>query len=139
MNEDLQKAGKFKRISTAIFGVFLILTIVLPFITSYFFNNYWLLFGILFSYLGYAFYDTKFMKAFFVLTIAMIVYWIDKGFHLEQILTFFWLSSLFGNILKMLIDIFESLSKDIIDQKVLDINSTIKRGVEMKRKHNTNN
>ena len=81
MNEDLQKAGKFKRISTAIFGVFLILTIILPFIASYIFNNYWLLFGIIFSYLGYAFYNTKFMKAFFILTIAIIIYWIYKNNH----------------------------------------------------------
>lgn len=133
MNEYLQKAGKFKRISTAIFGVFLILTIILPFIASYFFTNYWLLFGVLFSYLGYAFCNTRFMKVFFILTIAIIIYWSDSGFHLEQKLTFFWLSFLFGNIFKMLIDVFESLSKDIIDQQVSDINSTIKRGIETKR------
>ena len=138
MNEDLQKSGKFKRISTAIFGVFLILTIVLPFIASYIFNNYWLLFGIIFSYLGYAFYNTKFMKAFFILTIAIIIYWIDKGFHLEQELTFFWLSFLFGNIFKIFIDVYEGLSKTIIDEQVTDINSTIKSSVETKLKQNNN-
>lgn len=139
MNEDLQKAGKFKRISLIIFMVYFILTIVLTLVASYLFNNYWLLFGIVFSYLGNAFHNTKFIKVFYLLTIAIIIYWAYNGFSLKQELTFFWLSFIFGNIFKVFIDVYDGLSNTIIDTHVSDFNSYIKRGVEMKRKQKTNN
>ena len=64
------------------------------------------------------------------------MYWFANGFHLSHKLTFFWLSFLFGNIGRTLIDVYDSLSKTIIDREVADINSIIKRGVERKRNQN---
>ena len=53
MNEDLAAAAKFRRIATIIFIVFFSLTLILIPAFAFLFHNYWLLFGIAFSFLGY--------------------------------------------------------------------------------------
>ena len=95
MNEDLAAEAKFNRIATIIFIVFFILTIVLIPASAFLFDNYWLLFGIAFSFLGYVVKNLKPEKIFFVITIAIIIYWFKVGFHFSDPITFFWFSFLF--------------------------------------------
>lgn len=139
MNEDLKTAGKFKRISLIIFGIYFILTIILVPLFSYLFDNYWLLFGIIFSYLGTIVKNAKIGKVFLVITILVIIFWFEAGFDFSDKVTFFWFSFLFGSICQSFRKVYDELAQHIIDREVDDINSIIKRGVEMKRKQKTDN
>lgn len=133
MNEDLSAAAKFKRTVTIIFIVFFILTIILVPTFAFLFDNYWLLFGLAFSFLGYIVKDLKPEKVFFVITIAIIIYWFKSGFHFSDPVTFFWFSFLFGNIFKAIIIRYDDLSNKIIDSNVSDISSQIMSGIKQKR------
>ena len=94
MNEDLAAAAKFRHIASIIFIVFFSLTLILIPAFAFLFDNYWLLFGIAFSFLGYIVKNLKPEKIFFVITIAIIIYWFKVGFHFSDPITFFWLSFL---------------------------------------------
>lgn len=132
MNEDLAAAAKFKRIATIIFAVYFILTLVLIPVFAYLFDNYWLLFGIAFSFLGYIVKDLKPEKIFFLLTIAIIIYWFKVGFHFSDPITFFWFSFLFGGIFKAFVIGYNDLAKEIIDLKASDITAQIMSGIRQK-------
>ena len=132
MNEDLAAAAKFKHIATIIFMVFFVLTIILIPMFSFLFDNYWLLFGIAFSFLGYIVKDLKPEKIFFVITIAIIIYWFKSGFHFSDPLTFFWFSFLFGSIFKAFVIGYDDLAKKIIDMKASDMTSEIISGIRQK-------
>jgi len=132
MNEDLAAAAKFKRIATIFFAVYFILTLVLIPVFAYLFDNYWLLFGIAFSFLGYIVKDLKPEKIFFVITIAIIIYWFKVGFHFSDPVTFFWFSFLFGGIFKAFVIGYNDLAKEIIDIKASDITAQIMSGIRQK-------
>jgi hypothetical protein len=132
MNEDLAAAAKFKRISTIIFSVFFILTLTLIPTFAFLFGNYWLLFGIAFSFLGYIVKDLKPEKIFFIVTIAIIIYWFKSGFHFSHPITFFWFSFLFGSIFKAFVIGYTDLSNDIINAMASDMTSDIISGIKQK-------
>lgn len=132
MNEDLAAAAKFKRIATIIFIIFFILTIILIPTFTFLFDNYWLLFGIAFSFLGYIVKDLKPEKIFFIVTIAIIIYWFKSGFRFSDPVTFFWFSFLFGSIFKAFVIGYNDLAKKIIDMKASDMTSEIISGIRRK-------
>lgn len=134
MNEDLAAAAKFKRIATIIFIVFFILTIILIPAFAFLFNNYWILFGIAFSFLGYVVKNLKPEKIFFVITIAIIIYWFKAGFHFSDPITFFWFSFLFGSIFKAFVIGYDELAQKIIDMKASDMTSQIISGIKYRQK-----
>ena len=134
MNEDLAAAAKFKRIATIIFIVFFILTIILIPTFAFLFDNYWLLFGIAFSFLGYVVKNLKPEKIFFVITIAIIIYWFKVGFHFSDPITFFWFSFLFGGIFKAFVIGYDNFAKKIIDMKASDMTSQIISGIKYRQK-----
>lgn len=133
MNEDLVAAAKFKRIATIIFIVFFILTIILIPAFAFLFDNYWLLFGIAFSFLGYIVKNLKPEKIFFVITIAIIIYWFKAGFHFSDPITFFWFSFLFGSIFKAFVIGYDNLAKKIIDMKASDMTAQIISGIKSRQ------
>lgn len=134
MNEDLAAAGKFKRIATIIFIVFFILTIILTPTFAFLFDNYWLLFGIAFSFFGYVVKNLKPEKIFFVITIAIIIYWFKAGFHFSDPITFFWFSFLFGGIFKAFVIGYDDLARKIIDTMASDMTSQIISGIKYRQK-----
>ncbi|MEO6136410.1 MAG: hypothetical protein ABIP35_14725 [Ginsengibacter sp.] len=134
MNEDLAAAAKFKRIATIIFIVFFSLTLILIPAFAFLFDNYWLLFGIAFSFLGYVVKNLKPEKIFFVITIAIIIYWFKVGFHFSDPITFFWFSFLFGGIFKAIVIGYDDLAKKIIDMKASDMTSQIISGIKYRQK-----
>lgn len=136
MNKDLETAGRFKRISLIIFSIYFISTIILVPLFSYLFDNYWLLFGIIFSYLGTIVKNNQIGKGFFIIIIMIIIYWLVNGFDFSDQVTFFWFSFLFGSICQSFRKVYDELAQHIIDREVDDINSIIKRGVERKREQN---
>lgn len=133
MNEDLAAAAKFHRIATIIFIVFFILTIILIPASAFFFDNYWLLFGIAFSFLGYVVKNLKPEKIFFVITIAIIVYWVKVGFHFSDTITFFWFSYLFGSIFKAFVIGYNDLGKKITDKMASDMTAEIISGIKSRQ------
>jgi hypothetical protein len=128
MNEDLKIAQKFKRRSIIAFSLFFVLTLILVPFFSYLFDNYWLLFGIIFSYLGTVFHNHKLMILFYLLTIGIIIHWIINGFNFREELTFYWFSFLFGNIFQTIIKVNENMAKAIIEETTNDITETIRKG-----------
>lgn len=134
MNEDLQAVAKFKRTATILFIIFFSITLILIPLFAILFKNYWLLFGIIFSFVGYRTKNTTLQTLFLIVTIAIIIYWFKLGFRFSDQVTFFWLSFVFGYIFKGLINANDSLADKIIDMKVSEINSEIIRGVEERQK-----
>ena len=134
MNEDLAAAAKFKRIATIIFIVFFILTIILIPTFAFLFDNYWHLLGIAFSFLGYVVKNLKPEKIFFVITIAIIIYWFKVGFHFSDPITFFWFSFLFGSIFKAFVIGYDDLAKTTIDMMASDMTSQIISGIKYRQK-----
>ena len=139
MNEDLAAAAKFRRIATIIFIVFFSLTLILIPAFAFLFDNYWLLFGIAFSFLGYIVKNLKPEKIFFVITIAIIIYWFKVGFHFSDPITFFWFSFLFGGIFKAFVIGYDDLAKKIIDMKASDMTSQIISGIKSRQNAMGNN
>ena len=139
MNEDLAAAAKFRRIATIIFIVFFSLTLILIPAFAFLFDNYWLLFGIAFSFLGYIVKNLKPEKIFFVITIAIIIYWFKVGFHFSDPITFFWFSFLFGGIFKAFVIGYDNLAKKIIDMKASDMTSQIISGIKSRQNAMGNN
>lgn len=120
MDESIKIAAKFKNISSLIFFVFVVMTIVLSVTFSYLFNNYWLLFAI-----PIALYSPKVQKLFVLTTIGIIIYWFVKGFRFSDELTFFWISSLFGLLCQLFVKTYEDLAEKIIEKHSSDIISGI--------------
>lgn len=139
MNEDLVAAAKFKRIATIIFIVFFIITITLIPTISFFLDNYWLLFGIAFSFLGYIVKDLKPEKIFFVITIAIIIYWVKSGFHFTDPITFFWFSFLFGSIFKAFAIGYDNVAKKITDTVASDMTTQIISGIKSRQSRMNDN
>jgi len=133
MNEDLLAAAKFKRIATIIFIVFFIITIILIPTFAFLFDNYWLLFGIAFSFLGYIVKDLKPEKIFFVITIAIIIYWFKSSFHFSDPITFFWFSFLFGSIFKAFAIGYDNVAKKITDTMASDMTTQIISGIKSRQ------
>ena len=125
MNESLQTAKKFQKISLAIFFIFLVITIVLAITFSYIFNNYWLLFGI-----PFALYLSKSRKLFIISTIAIIIYWFEKGFNFSNEFTFFWISAVFGSIFHLFVKTYEMTADKIIENEVEEVASEIENSIK---------
>ena len=123
MNEDLKAAGKFNRISLILFSVFFIVTISLIPFFAYRFSNYWLLFGIIFSFFPHIFKSLKLTKIFFLLTIAEIIYWFNVGFNFSDEITFFWVSFMFGYLTQAISKGFNDLADKIISNKTSEMTS----------------
>lgn len=115
MNEDFNAARKFKLVASVLTIIFFILNIALIPICSYLAGNYWLLFGIFFSYMGTIDDMSNSRKLIVPLTLGVIIYWIIKGFYFFDYVTFFWFLFLFGKIFQNFINSYENLSKRIID------------------------
>jgi len=81
-----------------LFGYMLGPVIITPFI-AYSYDNWYLLFGILFSYFS-TFLALKNKKTLWVLALIYLVwYWVDYGFHLNDYPTFFGLSFIWGSLI----------------------------------------
>jgi hypothetical protein len=113
MNEYIKAAAKFERNASIVFIVFFIITLFLVPVLVYIFKNIWLFLGILFSFLGYTFKDRKPEKIFFLVSIAIVIYWFSVGFRFSDSVTFCWFSYLFGSVCKAFIIGFEDLAKKI--------------------------
>lgn len=129
MNE-VEASAKFKRIANIIFLLFLILTLILPPTFAFLFDNYWLLFGIAFSLIGYHAKNRNLKpeKIFFLVTIAIVIYWFNVGFRFSDLITFFWFSYLFGNIFRAFVISYEDLSAKIADTYASNLTSQFMDG-----------
>ncbi|SEB22322.1 hypothetical protein [Pedobacter hartonius] len=134
MNENLKAAGKFKRIAIIHFSVFLILTIVLIPLFAFLFDNYWLLFGLIFSFVAPIFKAENLKKVFVFLTVAVIIYWYNVGFIFSDKITFYWFSFIFGYINQSFIEGFEGLAGKIISNQASEMTSQIVDGIKSKEK-----
>jgi hypothetical protein len=76
--------------------------IVVPFI-AYKFDNWYILFGILFSYLGATLAANK-PKWFYPLPLFCIGFWVAKGFNIHQYVTLFFFFALGGFIFYQIAD-----------------------------------
>ena len=126
MNDSLAASARFKNISNIIATAFLALTLILIPAFAYVFANYWLLFGIAFSLMGYMTKDLKPEKVFFAITIAIGIYWYNEGFRFSEPSTFFWFSFLFGGVFKAFVIGYDDLAKKIIEMKASDMTSEIR-------------
>jgi hypothetical protein len=133
MNEDLRQVRKFTLIASILTIIFFASNIILIPICSYIAGNYWLLFGIVFSYLGSIDDIPNSRKLIVPLTLGVIIYWIVKGFYFFDFVTFFWFSFMFGKIIQTFIDSYKNLSKMIIDNKVSEMTDVILSGVKNKK------
>lgn len=134
MNDNLKIAGKFKRISVIHFSTFLISTIVLIPLFAFLFDNYWLLFGFIFSFVAPIFKAENLKKVFVFLTVAVIIYWFSVGFHFSDKITFYWFSFMFGYINQSFIEGFDNLSQKIIRDQASEMTSQIISGIKYKKK-----
>jgi hypothetical protein len=119
--------------------VFFILTIILTPLFAFLFDNYWLLFGIAFSFLGYITKNLKPEKIFFVLTIAIIIYWFKVGFRFYDPITFFWFSFLFGGIFRAFVMGYDDLAKKITDTMASDMTAQIISGIKSRQSRMSDN
>lgn len=133
MNDSLKAARKFKHRSVLIFSIFFILTLVLVPMFAYLFNNYWLLFGIVF-----AIFISKLTKLFLVFTVGVVIYWFIAGFQFSDTVTFFWFSTIFGYIFQLFVQGFAELSEKIIENEVAEMNSSIKEQIQRRYKRMDN-
>lgn len=136
MNEDLIAVRKFRGKASIIGLLFYISTLTLIPICSYYVDNYWLLFGILFSFLGSIDDVPNSRKLILPFTIGATLYWVIKGFYFFDNVTFFWFSFLFGKLFQSLVDTYKNLANQIIDEKVSAFSSAIRDGVAAKKKSN---
>ena len=87
------------RVLRFIFFLFFLLYAVVPIIAipifAYRVGNWWLLFGVLFSYYGTVSAPTK-SSLVIPATLGMIVFWIFQGFSIYQYVTFFYFCALWG-------------------------------------------
>jgi len=133
MNDSLKAARKFKHKSHIIFSIFLILTFVLVPMFAYLFNNYWLLFGIVF-----AIFISKLTKLLLVFTVGVAIYWYITGFQFSDEISFFWFSTIFGYIFQLFVQVFDELSVKIIENEVAGMNSSIKDQIQSRNKRMDN-
>ena len=83
--------------------------IIFPYF-AYHFDNWYLLFGILFSWLG-SFSVFNFKSYMGIFLILAIITWIRVGFNFHQYVTFFFFSSLFGYIVTTMAESYDQESK----------------------------
>ena len=134
MNKDLEAARRLKYSTSIIYIVFFTLTIILIPIFSFLFDNYWLLFGIVFSFLGTIVKNAKIGKVFLLITIAIIIYWIEAGFDFSDQVTFYWFSFLFGSTCQTFVNSNNDLADRIIDMKSSEITSEIISSIKLRQK-----
>jgi hypothetical protein len=81
---------------TQFFAVFTMTTplIAIPYL-SYEFNNWWLLIGILISFIGAMLAESK-PIIFYLASIFCIGFWFKAGFNIHQYVTFYFFCLLFG-------------------------------------------
>lgn len=130
----MEAARKFQRISMIMTFLYFTLTLIVIPILSYLYNDYFLLFGILFSILGGNFTHPQLKKLFVLATIGIIIYWISSGINFTEKLTFFWFCLLFGYLCKTFINGYEELGYKIIEQDTSEIFSRMKSGIEFNEK-----
>ena len=83
--------------------------IIVPFL-AYYFDNWYLLFGILFSWAGsFAVFNGKSFMGLFLIVSA--VTWIRVGFDIHQYITFFFFCSLFGYTLTTMAESYDQETK----------------------------
>jgi hypothetical protein len=129
MNDSLNAARKFKQTSLIIFSIFFLLTFVLVSMFAYLFNNYWLLFGIVF-----AIYISKLTKLLLLFTVGVVIHWYTAGFHFSDETTFFWFSTIFGFIFQAFVQGFDELSTKVIDNEASEMTSSIIDQIQRRNK-----
>lgn len=133
MNEDLAASARFKNISNIITTLFIALTLILVPVLAFVFNNYWLLFGIAFSYIGFSVREFNLKSFFVIVTIAIGIYWFNSGFHFSESFTFFWFCSLFGVVFKSVTHMFDELARRIIEMKASEMTSELISGIKSRQ------
>ena len=73
-------------------------------------QNWVLLFGILFCYLG-SFLAARKSKIIYLVTVFCIIFWIKSGFDFSQYVTFFFFCLLWGNLIYLIAENYDQESK----------------------------
>ena len=110
-------------------------TLIIVTIIAFIFHNWWLLFGIFFSYGGATIYNTKVRYLILILiTTAYLVYWNNKGFDVHQLVSFYFVCFIFGFIMMMLYKLIgygDNLSRAMIAAAGnLDAKAKIEKDIE---------
>ena len=98
------------------FKLFAFLYMIAPLLVipywAYFNDNWYLLFGIPFSYLGsYSSFSPRLKSFIFLFTIVCIGVWIGTGFSIHQYITFFFFCSLWGYLITQIAEEYDQESK----------------------------
>gem|GEM_PF-2280798 len=98
------------------FKIFVFLYMVVPLIVipywAYTNDNWYLLFGILFSYFAsYTSFSKRLRGFIFLFLMLCIGFWIKSGFSINQYLTFFFFCSLWGYIMTQIAEQYDQQSK----------------------------
>lgn len=133
MNDSLQASRKFKERSATIFLIFLTLTLLLVPMFSYLFNDYWLLFGVVF-----AMYISKLTKLILISSVGVFLYWYIEGFQFSDKVTFFWFSMMFGFVFQAAVQGFDDLATRIIQNEVSEMTSSITNRIQRRNKSSDN-
>ena len=88
--------GKAKLIFHLFLFSYMYLPVILIPFFSYYYSNWYLLFGLLFSSISIYFALRKNMAPWAAPLIFMIWYWYQFGFHLNYYINFFWLCTFWG-------------------------------------------
>lgn len=115
MESPMKMAIRQRKIGIYFFVFFVIVTFFVIPLLSYLFDNYWLLIGIIFSYMGKVFSAGNYSKIFYIPTIGVIIYWIIYGFVFSDLVTFFWFSLIFGSICQTLTEASDSAANTILE------------------------
>ncbi len=99
-----------------LFKIFAFLYMIVPLLVvsywAYSNENWYLLFGIPFSFFGsYSSFKPRYKSIIFPFTIICVVYWIIAGFSIHQYITFFFFCSLWGYIIAKIADEYDQKSK----------------------------
>jgi len=132
----------------AIIGTFTYLIIPLIFvpIVAYMYSNWYLLFGILFSYLSTMLEGGKIIKWIYAYCLIFFSwYWYDFGFHLNEYANLFVLCVLWGSLTYYILSLIEEdfVKKEIYNDSVLfntlsNNRSILFVSIESKKKTNLN-
>lgn len=101
----------------AMFKIFAFLYMFAPLIAipswAYSNDNWYLLFGILFSYFGsYSSFSPRLKSFIFLFTILCIGVWIKTGFNIHHYITFFFFCSLWGYLIAKIAEAYDQQSKE---------------------------
>lgn len=114
--DNAKTAYTMHRISNFFYAMMLFVPLITVPIFAYKFNNWWLLFGILITFVGSALTSNKKLHyIFYISTIGIIVNWITNHFIFKEPITFFYFCLLFGFLCAAMGEGYRDEERKIVD------------------------